>query len=138
MAVDWNGNSRRVNVVLDTNALMMPAQFGVDLFSGLTELLGAYVPLVPAEVIYELRGLSNGSGKNQAAARFGLTIAERCEVLPEWNEEIPVDDKVIKNAQEFNALVVTNDRALRKKLLEKKIPVIILRSRSRLEIIGYK
>jgi len=138
MATDWNGDSRRVKVVLDTNALMMPAQFGVDLFSGLTELLGAYAPLVPAEVVYELRGLSNGCGKNQAAARFGLTVAARCEVLPEWNEEIPVDDKVVKNAQEFNALVVTNDKALRKKLLEKKIPVIILRSRSRLEIIGNK
>lgn len=116
----------------------MPAQFGIDLFSGLTELLGAYTPLVPAEVVYELRGLSKGNGNNQAAARFGLTVAARCEVLPEWDEDIPVDDKVVKNAQEFNAVVVTNDKALRKKLLDKKIPVVVLRSRSRLEIIGNK
>ena len=136
MAVDWNGNSRRINVVLDTNALMMPAQFGVDLFGGLTELLGAYNALVLPEVVAELRGLSFGNGKNQAAARFGLTVADRCELLPEWDEDIPVDDKVVKNAREFNAVVVTNDRALRKKLLDERIPVVVLRSRCRLELIG--
>ena len=136
MAVDWNGNSRRINVVLDTNALMMPAQFGVDLFGGLTELLGAYNALVLPEVVAELRGLSFGNGKNQAAARFGLTVADRCELLPEWDEDIPVVDKVVKNAREFNAVVVTNDRALRKKLLDERIPVVVLRSRCRLELIG--
>ncbi len=136
MAVDWDGNPRRVNVVLDTNALMMPAQFGVDLFGGLTELLGAYNALVPPEVVAELRGLSIGNGKNQAAARFGLTVADRCTLLPERDEDIPVDDKVVNNAREFNAVVVTNDRALRKKLLDERIPVVVLRSRCRLELIG--
>ena len=56
MASDRHGHSDRVNVVLDTNALMMPAQFGVDLFEGLRELLGGYDALWPAEVVYELRG----------------------------------------------------------------------------------
>ena len=48
----------------------MPLEFGTDLFGGLTELLGAYDALVPAEVVGELRGLTNGSGRNPAAARF--------------------------------------------------------------------
>lgn len=136
MAVNRNGRSERVNVVLDTNALMMPAQFGVDLFSGLTELLGAYTALVPAEVVCELRGLASGTGKNAAAARFGLTAAERCQLLPEWDENISVDDKVARNAREFNAVVVTNDRELRKKLSDQRTPVVVLRSRCRLELIG--
>ncbi len=115
---------------------MMPLEFGVDLFGGLTELLGAYDPLVLAEVVYELRDLTNGSGKNSAAARFGLTVASRCGLIPEVDEEIPVDDKVVRRAEEFNAVVVTNDKELRKKLLDKRIPVVGLRSRSRLELIG--
>ena len=114
----------------------MPAQFGVDLFGGLTELLGAYNALVPPEVVAELRGLSIGNGKNQAAARFGLAVADRCTLLPERDEDIPVDDKIVNNAREFNAVVVTNDRALRKKLLDERIPVVVLRSRCRLELIG--
>lgn len=125
-----------MNIVLDTNALMMPAQFNVDLFEGLRELIGSFTALVPAEVVYELRGLSAGQSKKSAAAKFGLTLAQRCRILPEIDEDIPVDDKVIIAAREFNAVVVTNDRVLKDKLLEQRIPVVILRSRCRLEIIG--
>ena len=98
----------------------MPAQFGVDLFGGLTEL----------------RGLTNGFGKNAAAARFGLTVAARCKLLEPWDEDIPVDDKVVANAREINAVVVTNDRELKKKLIDQQIAVVVLRSRCRLELIG--
>ncbi len=114
----------------------MPAQFGVDLFGGLTELLGGYDAWVLPEVISELRGLTNGFGKNAAAARFGLTAAARCQLLPPWEEDIPVDDKVVANARELNAVVVTNDRALKQKLFDLQIPVVVLRSRCRLELIG--
>ncbi len=136
MAFDRHGSSDRVTVILDTNALMMPAQFNVDLFEGLRELLGAYDALVPAEVVYELRGLSMGRGKDAAAARFGLTVATRCTVLSELAEDIPVDDKVIRTAEMFNAVVVTNDRELRSRLKQHRIPVVVLRSRCKLELIG--
>ncbi len=136
MASDRHGYPDRVTVILDTNALMMPAQFGVDLFEGLRELLGGCDVFVPAEVVYELRGLSQGRGKNAAAARFGLTVAGRCTVLPPSEDDIPVDDKVIRSAEMFNAVVVTNDRKLRDRLLSLRIPVVVLRSRSRLELIG--
>ena len=136
MALNRDGCPLRVNVVLDTNALMMPLEFGIDLFGELTGLLGAYDALVPAEVITELRGLAIGAGRNPAAARFGLAVAARCTLIPELDEDLPVDDKVVRRAEEFNAVVVTNDKALRKKLLDKRIPVVVLRSRSRLELIG--
>ena len=113
-----------------------PAQFNVDLFEGLRELLGAYDALVPIEVVHELRGLSMGRGKDAAAARFGLTVATRCTVLPELAEDIPVDDKVIRTAEMFNAVVVTNDRELRTRLKQRCIPVVVLRSRRKLELIG--
>lgn len=125
-----------MNVVLDTNALMMPAQFNVDLFEGLRELMGSFTALVPAEVVYELRGLSAGNSKKSVAAKFGLTLVEHCRILPEMEDDIPVDDKVVKAAREFNAVVVTNDRILKEKLLELRVPVVVLRSRSRLELIG--
>ena len=136
MAPDWDGCPLRVTVILDTNALMMPLEFGTDLFGGLTELLGAYDAYVLDEVVGELRGLAFGGGGNPAAARFGLTVSARCRVIPPLDEEIPVDDKIVRRAEEFNAVVVTNDKALRKKLLDKRIPVVVLRSRSRLELIG--
>ncbi len=136
MAFDWHGSSDRVTVILDTNALMMPAQFNVDLFEGLRELLGSYDMLIPAEVVYELRGLSTGRGIDAAAARFGLTVATRCTVLSELAEDIPVDDKVIRSAEMFNAVVVTNDKELKNRLIQRRIPVVVLRSRCKLELIG--
>jgi rRNA-processing protein FCF1 len=115
---------------------MMPAQFGVDLFEGLRELLGGYDVFVPAEVVYELRGLSHGSGKDAAAARFGLMVVTRCTVLSPYGEKAPVDDTIIRAAETFNAVVVTNDKELRNRLFSLRIPVIALRSRSRLELMG--
>jgi len=136
VASDWDGCPLRVRVILDTNALMMPLEFGIDLFGNLTELLGACDTYVLDEVIGELRGLTIGSGRNPAAARFGLAVSARCTEIPPLDEDIPVDDKIVRRAEEFNAIVVTNDKALRKKLLDKRIPVVVLRSRSRLELIG--
>ena len=114
----------------------MPVQFSVDLEAGLLELLGAFTALIPAEVVYELRGLSLGNSKKSAAARFGLEFAKRFTVLPERDEDISVDDKVVLIAREFNAVVVTNDRGLKDKLIALKVPVVVLRSKSRLELIG--
>ena len=85
---------------------------------------------------FELRGLAQGRGNNAAAARFGLTVAARCTVLPPLDEEVPVDDKVIRTAEMFNAVVVTNDKKLKDRLLSLRIPVVVLRSRSRLELMG--
>lgn len=113
----------------------MPAQFGVDLFEGLLTLFGAYDALVPAEVVCELRGLANGFGKNAAAAKFGLSVAARCTVLSPVGEDVPVDDKIIRNAEMFNAVVMTNDRKLKERLLSLGVPVVVLRGRSRLELI---
>ena len=131
-----HGQSDRVGVVVESNALMMPAQWGGDRFEGRRELRGGDDALVPAEVVYELRGLAQGRGNNAAAARFGLTVAARCTVLPPLEVEVPVDDKVIRTAEMFNAVVVTNDKKLKDRLLSLRIPVVVLRSRSRLELMG--
>ncbi|HJJ28558.1 MAG TPA: nucleotide-binding protein [Methanocorpusculum sp.] len=136
MALNRHGNSERINVILDTNALMMPAQFSVDLEVGLLELLGGFRALVPAEVVYELRGLALGSSRKSAAAKFGLEFAKRFEVIPEHDAGVSVDDKIVLAAREFNAVVVTNDRGLKDKLTALQIPVIVLREKRRLELTG--
>lgn len=136
MALNRHGNPERINVILDTNALMMPVQFNVDLEAGLLELLGSFSALIPAEVVYELRGLSQGNSKKSAAAKFGLEFAKRFHILPEHDGDVSVDDKVVLAAREFNAVVVTNDRGLRNKLISLQIPVVVLREKCRLELIG--
>lgn len=124
-----------MQVLFDANALMIPVQFGVDVFTGVEELIGAFEPVTLAGVKDELVGLSRGKGRNAAAARVGATLASRCRVVRSPYQDLPVDDRIVQYAEECGCMVVTNDRCLREKLLYRHIDVIYLREKKRLDII---
>ena len=124
-----------MRVLLDANALMMPAQFKIDLFSEISELLGSFEPVVLPGVVQELAGLSRAKGNDGAAARLGLALAGQCTVAESTGSSIPVDDQVIAWATENDGLVVTNDRRVRDALLEQGIGVISMRKQKKLEIL---
>jgi rRNA-processing protein FCF1 len=135
MAADRNGSTRRVKVLLDTNALMMPAQFRIDLFGEISRLVGEFTPIVPVDVLNELRGLSTGCGRESAAARFGLTLAEQCTSVERERSDQSVDEQIINYALREGCVVVTNDRALRKALNSRGIAVISMKKQKILDII---
>lgn len=135
MAVDRDGYPHRVTVLLDTNALMMPYQFRIDLFEELRDLLGAYEPVVLAEVVSELKRLSEGHGKDAAAARLGLDISRKCTIVESGSVEGSVDERISGYAGLHGAMVLTNDRILRNQLLSRKIPVISLKNQKKLGVI---
>jgi rRNA-processing protein FCF1 len=125
-----------VRVLLDANALMMPAQFSIDLFDELRQLVGAFEPLVLDNVTRELASISSGRGRDAAAARYGLNVAEGCmTVKAPGPAHSTVDDQVIRYARETGCLVVTNDRRLREILLAQGTGVISMRKQKRLELI---
>jgi rRNA-processing protein FCF1 len=134
MAPDRNGSPDRVNVLLDANALMAPAQFRIDIFAALTSLIGAFEPLVLSDVRDELRKLSTSRGKAGSAARTALMIAEKCTIVESEKWEGSVDEKILYYASTHGCMVVTNDRGLRQALLAKSIPVISLSGKKRLDI----
>ncbi len=125
-----------MKVLLDANALMMPAQFSIDLFDELRQIVGAFEPLVLESIIRELAGISSGKGRDAAAARYAMGVAERCTTV-HVPEPVPetVDKQVIDYAQKNGCLVVTNDRRLREMLLVLGIGVISMRKQKRLELI---
>ena len=125
-----------MKVLLDANALMMPAQFSIDLFDELRQLVGAFEPLVLESVVRELAGISSGQGRDAAAARYALVVAQQCTTvhLKELSFH-PVDEQVVDYAQKNGCLVVTNDRRLREMLLSRSIGVISMRKQKRLELI---
>ncbi|MDD1673380.1 MAG: nucleotide-binding protein [Methanomicrobiales archaeon] len=136
MAADRHGSPDRVKVLLDTNALTLPAQFGLDLFRELERLLGAYEPVVLEGSFLELERLGRGAGKDAAAARVGHALAERCTVVRTSDIRGSVDDQIVRYAENTGSIVVTNDIALKKRLREKGIQVIGMRKRKILEIGG--
>ncbi|WAC05384.1 MAG: nucleotide-binding protein [Methanoregula sp.] len=125
-----------MRVLLDANALMMPAQFSIDLFDELRQLVGAFEPLVLENVTRELAGISSGRGRDAAAARYGLGVAQRCTTVhAPGPSNGPVDEQVIRYARETRCFVVTNDRRLREALLAQGTGVISMRKQKRLELI---
>jgi rRNA-processing protein FCF1 len=119
-------------VILDTNALMVPEQFSVDIFSELLRL-GYAKWLVPASVLGELRSLAMRAdkGKDKIAARVALGMAGSCEAVGVDNHN--ADQAIIDLALETGAAVFTNDKALKKRLFSKGITVIYLRQGQYLE-----
>jgi len=124
-----------VKVLFDANALMIPGQFGVDIFSETENLVGSFDPVTIKGVVAELEGLSLGRGRDASAARVGLSLSRRCTVIDNVKSSIPVDDMIVKTAEEMDCMVLTNDRGLKNKLLENNIDVIVLRNQKTLEII---
>ena len=124
-----------MKVLLDANALMIPVQFGIDIFSEIEALLGAYEPVTLEDVTRELAGIASGKGRDAAAARVGIRLADRCRVEKSPYDDIPVDERIIRYAVENECMVATNDRLLRSALLKRNIDVVYLREKKKLEII---
>jgi len=124
-----------VRILLDANALMMPAQFRVDLFGELRELVGSFEPVVLPGIVRELEGLSRAKSPDGAAARTGLVLAGQCTLDAGDHPALSVDDQVIAWATEHGGLVATNDRRVRDALLEQGIGVISMRKQKKLEIL---
>lgn len=124
-----------MKVLLDTNAFLLPVQFGIDLVRELEGIFGACELLTLEEVVRELRRIGAGRGRDAAAARVGLGLAGRCTLLPSPEPQGDVDGDVIRVAEEEGCVVVTNDRAVRDALLGRGLGVVTLRGRKRLEFI---
>ena len=124
-----------MRVLLDTNALLMPAQFGGDLYDELLALFGDFEPIALEEVVGELSGLARGRGRDAAAARVGLALVRRSTVVPSGSTAEGVDNRVIEYARREGCTVVTNDRELRNALLREGVDVVSMRRQKTLELL---
>jgi hypothetical protein len=120
---------------MDTNALMMPVEGDVRVFDELERLLGTPVSaldvVTPRAVVEELEKLARNGGVEGTAASVGLDLADRCRVVD--TEASYADDAVVELAT-TDDYVVTNDKPLRDRLLERGVRVIGLRGANELTI----
>ncbi|HID27599.1 MAG TPA: DNA-binding protein [Methanosarcinales archaeon] len=121
------------SVIIDTNGLMIPVQFNVDIFSELHRL-GYNEFIVPSAVVQELKRLLHKheiKGKDKIAVKVALSLLDRCKILSTKN--IKTDEVILKIAKKYKSAVLTNDINLKKKLIKEGINVVILRQKNRLE-----
>jgi rRNA-processing protein FCF1 len=141
----------RKEVIVDTNALLLPVELGVDIFGEL-ERLGYLHIIVPKMVLNELDQIKQRpglKGKERMAAKVGYALIRkytepseqerrslRCMVSIEEFEEEGVqdtDELIVALALKRKAAVLTNDEELRSKLSRSGIVTVYLRGRNRLE-----
>jgi len=128
-----------LKVILDSNALFVPIEFKIDIFREVERLLNRHVDLVLLSTVKrELELLATKDSPTiRRQASFALKFAEKCKYIPigEDSKE-QTDDIIINVAKAWNSPVFTNDRLLRKRLRDIRVPVIYVRQKSRLEIDG--
>lgn len=127
-------------VVPDTNFLLIPGQFGVDIIGELKRVLDVnFKVVIPNVVIKELDLIEKKSrGKDLVAIRMARQLIERFEIIDigKFGEK-PTDEQIYEFAlKRSNVIVCTNDKGLKKKLRERGIPVVYLRQRKILVLEG--
>ena len=128
-----------LNVVLDTNFLTVPAQFGVDVFAETERALEARVDfIVLRSVVGELeQKLEEAQGRAKSKFKIALTLLDRCRI----EDDVvvhgkTVDDQLLEYTKQVEGVLATNDRELRGRAMTEGVPVLFLRSRTHIEIMG--
>ena len=127
-------------VVVDTNFLTVPLQFGVDVFSEAETILEQRVEFVILDsVLEEINKLAEtAKGSDKRAFRIALELAENCRKVEVRNahSEMTVDDQLIEYTSQAGGVLATNDKDLRARARARGLPVLLLRSKKRLALEG--
>ena len=123
-------------IILDTNFLMIPLQFRVDIFSEFNRICDFnYELCIFEQSINELKNImEKQSGKNKKAAQFALKLIKlkNIQIIKSIQED--VDSLILKNLNK-DTVIATQDMNLKRELFKKGSSLIILRQKKYLEFV---
>lgn len=116
-------------ILLDTNFIMIPALFKVDIYAELDRICDfKYELYVLDKTLNELDEIEkNGKGSNKAAAKLSKAILEAKKPKPLKTTSKDYVDNIILGLKGY--IVGTQDKELRLKLKENGVKTIILRQK---------
>jgi rRNA-processing protein FCF1 len=114
-------------VLVDANGWFLPTRSGTRLDAEIERLVPGAEVAVPSSVLRELRDLESRGIRDAAVA---LALAEAALRVP---TRLEGDDAVLELAERTRCWVLTADRALARRLLDRGVPVLMPRDRTRLE-----
>jgi hypothetical protein len=114
-------------VVLDTNFITLPTQFGVDIFGEIRDRIPDAEFVTVSQAVKELERLKGGKVGLEMLKKFKVKIVET---------EGDTDDALLNLAIRGQGLLCTNDHELKMRALERKVPVMFMRKKKILEISG--
>ena len=136
-------------IIIDTNFLMIPYKFRVDIFSEFNRICNFnYRLFIFDGTIHELKKIiekqpnvnefrQQSTGKDKKAAQFALKLIKLKNIGIIKSEQKDVDSLILDNLNE-NTAVATLDSRLKTEVLEKGASVIILRQKKYLELLERK
>lgn len=119
-------------IILDTNFLLIPAKFKVDIFSELDRIctFGCRLFIIDKTLDELNRIVREQKGKDKAAAKLALLLlkSKKVEVIATKGQGT-VDERIL-NLEGLNGYAVaTQDVMLKRKLKKKHIQIITLRQK---------
>ena len=123
-------------IIIDTNFLLIPIQFRVDIFSEFDRVCNFnYKLFIFDESIGELKNIiKKQPQKHKKAAEFALKLIKLKNISVTKSNQEDVDSLILKNINK-DTIIATQDSLLKKELLKKGISVIILRQKKYLQLI---
>ena len=117
-------------LILDANALLSPFQMGFNLDIEIERAVPGVKPVVPSSVVSELETLSKkGDWRTRAALKL-------CRKYPVIEVKGRGDSPIFNLAVRKGWIVMTQDRGLRASLKKKGIPVVVIRGKGHLQLLG--
>jgi len=131
-------------IIIDTNFLMLPFKFRLDIFSEFGRICDFnYGLCIYEKSIDELKKIiENQHGKDKKAAQFALKLIKLKNIgilKPEQKDEclLSVDELILNNISQ-STIIATQDLQLRKELLKRGAAVIISRQKKYLQLFERK
>ena len=129
-----------IKVILDTNIPLLLAKKNFHLETEIERLIPQNHSLIFLTAsIKELEFLEKKKKKKSREIALAKLIAEKFQIIEFNPENIKfADDKILQFAKNNkpDSVLVTNDKELKKKAQDSGVPVIFIRSKSHLELIG--
>jgi len=114
-------------VLIDTNIFVVPSKFKVDIFEEIKRLVPNAELYTTKNVIKELYDLKD----SQIAIK--LINKHKVKIIDKKGN---TDTGLLESAVENDGVICTNDKELKKRCLNFSVPVIFMRAKKKLEMIG--
>lgn len=119
-------------IIIDTNFLLVPEKFKIDIFTQLNELLPGVKMFVMDKTKDELDKIISQGGKDGLAAKVGKQLLEKNNIPELKSDEADyVDDAIVNTcADDKDFIVATNDAGLKRRLKEIRTRIVELRQKN--------
>lgn len=117
-------------VIIDTNVLLAPSKFKVDIFEEIRKTVHEHVELcIMQGTLGELRKITKSpkaSAPDKFHAKIALQMIEKFKITI-IESTLSYVDRAILEAADADTIVLTADTELKNRLVERKIPVLSLK-----------